>query len=44
MRYDQKLGWVHINCVNWIPDVWFVDEDRTYVDGTVNTERFKLSC
>ena len=39
-----NLGWVHITCVNWTPDVWFTDEEKTNVEGKINTARFNLSC
>jgi len=39
-----NLGWVHITCVNWTPDIWFADEEKTRVEGKINTSRFQLNC
>jgi len=24
-----NYGWVHITCINWTPDVWFADKEKT---------------
>ena len=40
-----NIGWVHLTCVNWIPDVWFhEDAEKTRVEGQINAGRRQLSC
>jgi len=36
--------WACVLCINWIPEVYFEDDAKTIVRGTVPKERFELSC
>ena len=36
--------WAHIICINWTPEVEFIDEKREKIRGTINLERFNLTC
>ena len=40
-----NIGWVHLTCVNWMPEIWFkVDSECTIVEGKMNSARTKLNC
>lgn len=39
-----NLGWAHITCVNWLPDIWFEDEDKSIIGGKIDPERKRLFC
>ena len=40
-----NIGWVHITCVNWMPEIWFNENsDKTIVEGNLTAERQKLTC
>ena len=40
-----NIGWVHLTCVNWMPDIWFdVDSDKTIVKGKLDADRKSLNC
>lgn len=42
---DQKDAmWAHILCVNWIPEVNFIDDQNEKITGTMPQDRFKLTC
>ena len=35
-----NIGWTHLTCVNWIPEIWFaLDSDNTRVEGKLTTDR-----
>ena len=36
--------WAHIICVNWTPGIYFADELKTKIEGTLELERFDLTC
>ena len=40
----EGLGWTHITCMNWTPEVWFKDDLKISCGGKVNMDRFKLTC
>ncbi|TNV84149.1 hypothetical protein FGO68_gene12006 [Halteria grandinella] len=44
MVNDPGFGWVHHTCVNWIPNIWFKDDDKTVVDGKISDQCYKLKC
>lgn len=29
-------GWAHISCVNWLPDIWFADDDKSIIEGKLD--------
>lgn len=40
-----NIGWVHLTCVNWIPEIWFKEKsENTIVEGKLQVERTKLNC
>jgi hypothetical protein len=43
---DSPQGkiWAHIVCVNWHPDIWFVDDKRQKIGGKVAQSKFDLTC
>jgi len=34
----------HVACVNWIPEMYFQDDKKEKVIGTLQKERFTLNC
>lgn len=42
-QLDNEL-WAHIICVNWNPDIYFIDETKTKVEGVLDKKRFDLVC
>lgn len=36
----QNDLWAHPICINWTPDIYYTDEKRINVEGTLNKERF----
>lgn len=39
------MGWVHLTCVNWMPEIWFKeDSENTIVEGNLSKDRTKLIC
>lgn len=42
--YDQKLGWVHHTCINWMDEVWFTDDTKSAIEGKPCMDKFKLQC
>ena len=43
-KTSSRVGWGHICCINWIPDIWFTDEVQVDVEGTLDLERYNLTC
>jgi len=42
---DASKGvWAHLICINWTPEIEFTDEKRDKIRGTLNLERFNLTC
>lgn len=42
---ETNLGWVHLTCVNWMPDIWFkTGSDYKIVEGKQTQGRGSLSC
>ena len=39
---QKKDLWAHIICVNWTPEVSFVDENKNKIEGAINLERFSF--
>ena len=40
-----NIGWVHLTCVNWMPEIWFTDEKyKTCIEGNLTKERQQLIC
>ena len=40
-----NIGWVHLTCVNWIPEIWFnLESGNTIVEGKLEQNRSKLPC
>ena len=40
-----NFGWVHIVCVNWFPDIYFIDEEtKNSISGQIHQDRYKLRC
>jgi len=33
MIKDSKGVWAHLTCVNWIPEIWFMDDNRDTIGG-----------
>lgn len=44
MMHDERLGWVHYTCVNWMPEVWFTDDNKLSVQGNLSKAKEKLFC
>jgi hypothetical protein len=40
----DKSSWAHVICINWIPEVWFTDDNITTVGGKVPSARSELIC
>jgi hypothetical protein len=36
--------WAHVICINWIPDVYFTDENKDKIDGVLLEKRLELFC
>ena len=32
---ETNMGWVHIACVNWFPEVWFPERDKKRIEGDI---------
>lgn len=41
---NTNIGWAHISCINWTPEIWFDNEQKTLVGGKLNKDRFGLFC
>ena len=41
---ETNIGRVHLTCVNWLPDIWFDNDEKTKVGGNLTKKRFSLSC
>ena len=40
-----NIGWVHLTCVNWMPEIWFKEgSENTIVEGHMSESRYKLTC
>ena len=39
-----KKKWAHIICVNWTPEVWFVDDAKSRICGEVPEARMRVTC
>ena len=40
-----NIGWVHLTCVNWMPEIWFTDEAlKNHISGEITKERTNLVC
>jgi hypothetical protein len=39
-----NIGWAHLTCVNWMPEIWFTDQTKMEVRGNINHERKELNC
>ena len=37
-------GWAHISCINWTPEVWFLDSNTLEIDGDIALPRFNNTC
>lgn len=31
-----NIGWVHMTCVNWHPEIWFDNKEKSEVGGCLN--------
>lgn len=36
--------WAHAICINWTPEIYFVDDKRSKIGGQLDLERFNLTC
>ena len=41
---NNKEEWVHISCVNWMPDLWIEGEQKEKVTGKVHHSRLNGTC
>lgn len=41
---QQTQLWAHVICVNWNPEIYFSDEYKTKIAGSLNKKRFELCC
>lgn len=30
--YNNECGWGHVTCVNWIKEIYFEEQDESYVN------------
>ena len=44
MKKLQDGTWVHINCVNWTPEIWFTDDYKNKIAGKVASFRQEINC
>ena len=53
MTRTDRLGWAHVTCVNWMPELWYINinDARTgkmirnaNVEGQPNNQRKNLPC
>lgn len=44
LKQVDENTWAHSICVNWNPDIYFKDDSKTEIEGSVNKKRFNLSC
>ena len=39
---SPNFGWVHICCINWMPNVWFIENKAKFqIEGKIRRENFK---
>ena len=47
IQYCGEQVWAHISCVNWLVNIWFIDEEKERVTGQLKnspkSKRFKCS-
>ena len=36
--------WAHVICVNWTPELWYTDDAKTKVAGTVPESKRGIAC
>jgi hypothetical protein len=41
---ETNIGWVHISCVNWLPELYFTNKDKTEVHGKIWDSRKNRKC
>ena len=41
---ENNFGWAHITCVNWMPEIWYDDQDNKKICGKMNKDREGLFC
>ena len=41
---ETNIGWVHISCVNWLPEVGFTNAEKTEVKGEIWESRMNRKC
>lgn len=41
---SQATAWFHNTCVNWMPEIWYKDENREQIEGEINDDRKGLFC
>lgn len=41
---DSNGVWAHLTCVNWIPEIWFMDDNRDTIGGKLDPDRKKFPC
>ena len=42
---DKKSNlWAHVICVNWNPEIYFIDQNKTKIEGVISKKRFELYC
>ena len=41
---ETNMGWAHMTCINYIPEIWFSDKSRRMVTGKIDQDRKGLPC
>jgi hypothetical protein len=41
---QTNIGWVHISCVNWLPELYFEDAAKKQVHGEIWESRKNQTC
>lgn len=44
MKQVGNNMWAHIVCVNWNPEIWFIDEFKNQIAGQVSQFKQELKC
>jgi NuA3 HAT complex component NTO1 len=47
MMLLTEIGWAHITCVNWLPEIWYKNEKENLkfnLNGKINEKRKGLMC